>query len=155
MNPPIKRRRMSSAVPLVLVGSAILAACGSNQDQTEDLVTIRDQYQSLEDCQKEWGTGSACEGSPGSQLAGNIDQNATTASNTGSSYTSGSHYTGSTHIYHPYFYGPGYPQGQRETVQRSMGLQASNSSSRATGRSVTSISRGGVGSTAHGHSGGG
>lgn len=155
MNPQGKRRRVSAAVPLVLLGSAMLAGCGSNQDQSEDLVTIRDQYQSLEDCQKEWGEGSACQGAAVSPLAGSIDQSASTPA-TGSSYAGGSHYSGgTTHIYHPYYYGPSYPQGQRETVQRSMGLHGSSSSTHATGRSITSISRGGFGSTAHGHSGGG
>ncbi len=153
MNPHTKRRRMSAAVPLVLLGSVILAGCSNDQAQAEDLVTIRDQYKSLEDCQKEWGTGSACEGSPGTQLAGSIDQTSASQA-TGSSYTHGSHYSGG-YIHHSYYYGPSYPQGQRETVQRSMGLSGSSSSSRASGRSITSISRGGFGSTAHGHSGGG
>lgn len=155
MNPHTKRRRMSAAVPLVLLGSVILAGCSSDQDQAEDLVTIRDQYQSLEDCQKEWGAGSACEGSPGAQLAGSIDQTGASNPSSGSSYTHGTHYSGGSYIYHPYFYGPSYPQGQREAVQRSMGLSGGSNSSRASGRSITSVSRGGFGSTAHGHSGGG
>lgn len=154
------KRRVSRSLPLMLVTSAALTACSSNDSSgSQELTTIRDQYQSLEDCRKDWGDGPACETVASSKdmtsasLAGTIDD--TGASNTGNSLSGssgGSHYSGFTHSYFGPFYSPGY----RDTVQRSFGVQSSGSD-HAISRSVSrgSVSRGGFGGTAHGHSGGG
>lgn len=150
------KRRVSRTLPLMLVASAALTACSDSADNGggQELTSIRDQYKSLEDCQKDWGSGAACE-----TVASSTDLNAASvpASSTGSSYAgnSGSHYTGYTHS----FFGPYYSPGYRDTVQRNFGVSNSGSD-HAVSRSVStsrgsSVSRGGFGGTAHGHSGGG
>ncbi|MFZ6678429.1 hypothetical protein [Undibacterium sp. Tian12W] len=155
------KRRVSRTLPLMLVTSAALTACSVSSDSadnngsggSQELTSIRDQYKNLEDCQKDWGTGTACE-----TVASSTDLNAASipASSTGSSYTgtSGSHYSGYSHS----FFGPYYSPGYRDTVQRNFGVHNSSSDhavSRSVSTSRSSVSRGGFGGTAHGHSGGG
>ena len=162
------KRRVGRSLPLVLAGAAVLSACSdgdstgnSGANSSQELTTIRDQYKNLEDCRKDWGDGAACETVASSSEPGTAslaELSATPASNTGSSLngtgTTGSHYTGYTHS----FFGPYYSPGYRDTVQRSYGIHNSGSDhaiSRSVSSSRGSVSRGGFGSTAHGHSGGG
>ncbi len=156
------RRRASKALPLLLAGSASLVAC--SEQPVQELTQIRDEYQNIEDCRKDWGEGPACELQPGSNLqeAALAPASSTTTSGTSSytsSYTnSGSHgyYGGGGH-----YLGPSYIAGEREASRQSMGLRNSHSD-HASGHSVSrssggrgAVSRGGFGRSAHGHSGGG
>ncbi|MBI3726844.1 MAG: hypothetical protein HY254_00765 [Burkholderiales bacterium] len=148
------KRRVSRSLPLMLVTSAALTACSVSSDSadssggSQELTSIRDQYKSLEDCRKDWGDGTACE-----TVASSTDLNAASmpATSTGSSYTGTSGYSHS-------FFGPFYSPGYRDTVQRNFGVSNSGSDhaiSRSVSSSRSSVSRGGFGGTAHGHSGGG
>ena len=147
------KRRVSHALPLMLVTSAALTACSGNTESgsSQELTTIRDQYKSLEDCRKDWGDGAACE-----TVASSTDLNTASmpAGTTGSSYTgSGSHYSGYTHS----FFGPFYSPGYRDTVQRNFGVHNSGSDhaiSRSTTTNRSSVSRGGFGSSARSSGGG-
>lgn len=151
---PPRKKRVGHALPLLLATSASLTACSDNRPQ--ELTTIRDQYQSLEDCRKDWGERNACEETTNTNL--------NHISDTGSSASSAAHYAGggSAGGYHSMgygtYYGPHYTPGNRETAQRNFGVQNSQGAQpdHAVGRSVSrSVSRGGFGGTAHGHSGGG
>ncbi|MBR7779733.1 hypothetical protein [Undibacterium rugosum] len=159
------RRRASRALPLLLAGSASLVAC--SEQPVQELTQIRDEYQNIEDCRKDWGDGPACELQPGSNLqeAALAPASSAATSNTSgtSSYTSG--YTSSgSHGYYGgggHYLGPSYIAGEREASRQSMGLRNSQSD-HASGHSVSrtsggrgAVSRGGFGGSAHGHSGGG
>ncbi len=134
------KRRASQSLPLMLVTSAAVASlsgCG-NDDPNANLTSIRDEYQSLEDCKEDWGSTDPCQ--PQTAPA-----NSNTIANTGN--TSGGHfYTGR-------YWGPSYYEGQREIAQRNVNSKFTD---RSIGRTFTrSISRGGFGSSSRGFSGGG
>ncbi|NDI86855.1 hypothetical protein [Undibacterium crateris] len=152
------RRRASKALPLLLAGSASLVAC--SEQPVQELTQIRDEYQNIEDCRKDWGEGPACELQPGSNLqeAALAPASSTATSGTSSYTSSGAHgyYGGGGH-----YLGPSYIAGEREASRQSMGLRNSQSD-HASGHSVSrtsggrgAVSRGGFGGSAHGHSGGG
>lgn len=142
------QRRASQSLPLVLATSAAvvsLTGCGSD-DPNAGLGSIRDEYNSLEDCQQDWGSTDPCQPQP-------APSNSNTIAHTGN--TSGGH------IYSGRYWGPSYYEGQRDLAQRNyLGNRFTGSTSqltdRAVSRSVTrSISRGGFGSSSRGFSGGG
>jgi uncharacterized protein YgiB involved in biofilm formation len=56
---PIRQRKSSARVTLVLLGAAALAACGQ-----EDETLRRDLYSSKEDCVQDWGDELKCEKQP-------------------------------------------------------------------------------------------
>ncbi|GGC72575.1 hypothetical protein GCM10011396_19650 [Undibacterium terreum] len=118
---------MPLALATTLAASTALSGCGNSGSST----TIRDGYTSLDDCVKDWGSADKCQRPPGS---------------TGGSSHGGS---GVSH-----YYGPSYSEGGREAAQRSA-TGSSTSGNHAVSRSVSSISRGGFGGSAHGSSGGG
>lgn len=167
MNAEVKKkngkRKSSQVLPLVLVASASVVGCGSNDSAPVDLVT--DEYENIEDCQKDWGKGTECQ----PKLANfNPDAaSASAASNTASTLNSSSsgHGGGSSGFYHRGYYGPHYVLGDRANAQRRFGVSSSlNSStdhavarsfSRSSGGSGSSVGRGGFGSSARASSGGG
>jgi hypothetical protein len=51
---PQRRRKRSTAITLVLAGSATLAGCGSPVEQ-------RDAYASMQDCVRDWSNAAVCE----------------------------------------------------------------------------------------------
>ena len=155
-----RRRRVSAALPLMLVGSTLLAACSSDtpsgnmSDSTpETLHAIRDEYTSLEDCQKDWGD-KACETPVQSQISGSLDQSAsTTAQSLNSSH--------STYVGHSGYWGPYYVAGGRERAQADFGVRHAEPSRAVAQRSsvvrsgsVSGVRRGGFGGSAHGSGGG-
>jgi hypothetical protein len=56
---PVRRRKSSTRVTLVLLGAAALAACGQEDDTLR-----RDVYTSKEDCVHDWGDELKCENQP-------------------------------------------------------------------------------------------
>lgn len=155
-----RRRRVSAALPLMLAGSTLLAACSSDtpsgnmSDGTpETLHAIRDEYTSLEDCQKDWGD-KACETPVQSQISGSLDQSAsTTAQSLNSSH--------STYVGHSGYWGPYYVAGGRERAQADFGVRHAEPSRAVAQRSsvvrsgsVSGVSRGGFGGSARGSGGG-
>lgn len=46
--------KRSKVIPLVLLGTLTLAACGDEEQDTKQLQ--QQQYKSMADCQKDWGT---------------------------------------------------------------------------------------------------
>lgn len=142
------KRRASQSLPLMLVTSATVAsltACGSD-DPNAHLASVRDEYQSLEDCKEDWGSTDPCQPQPAPPSSNMI-------ANTGNS--SGGH------IYTGRYWGPTYYEGQRDAAQRNflgsrLNGSAAQLSDRAVSRSITrSVSRGGFGSSSRGFSGGG
>lgn len=125
---------------LVLVPLLLMASC------IEDENSQRDVYQSKAECVEDWGKPELCEPVP--------EKEATSYHSGGSSF---------------FFWGPGYYSGNRgvlyngtainPTTSRAVGKpfvvspQASTAA-KSTPKGVTSISRGGFGSTAKGLSGG-
>ncbi|MFZ6658400.1 hypothetical protein [Undibacterium sp. TJN19] len=154
------KRRVSRALPLMLVTSAALTACSSDSGSSgnTELTAIRDQYKSLEDCRKDWGDGPACESVATSNL--NTDGTPNNNNTNSNGYTSGGGHSGYSG-YSMMHYGPSYYPGSRDTAQRSFGLQSTGSDhaiSHTTSHSSSGrggISRGGFGGTARGTSGGG
>src|SRR5450755_4185175 len=61
---PIRRRKSSAHVTLVLLGAAALAACGQEDDTLR-----RDVYTSREDCVHDWGDELKCENQPAAASA--------------------------------------------------------------------------------------
>jgi hypothetical protein len=61
---PVRQRRSSARVTLVLLGAAALAACGQ-----EDATLRRDIYSSKEDCIQDWNDELKCEQQPASGSA--------------------------------------------------------------------------------------
>lgn len=164
MNAEVKKkngkRKSSQVLPLVLVASASVVGCGSNDSAPVDLVT--DEYENIEDCQKDWGNGTECQ----PKLANfNPDAaSASAASNTASTLSSSSsgHGGASSGFYHRGYYGPHYVLGDRANAQRRFGVSSSLNSStdHAVARSFSrssgsSVGRGGFGSSARASSGGG
>lgn len=155
-----RRRRVSAALPLMLAGSTLLVACSSDtspDSQTERLPetlhAIRDEYTSLEDCQKDWGD-KACETPVSSQITGSLDQSAST---TAQSLNSGH----STYVGHSGYWGPYYVAGGRERAQADFGVRHAEPSRAVAQRSsvvrsgsVSGVSRGGFGGSARGSGGG-
>lgn len=164
MNAEVKKkngkRKSSQVLPLVLVASASVVGCGSNDSAPVDLVT--DEYENIEDCQKDWGKGTECQ----PKLA-NFNPDAASesaASNTASTLSSSSsgHGGGSSGFYHRGYYGPHYVLGDRANAQRRFGVSSSLNSStdHAVARTFTrssgsNVGRGGFGSSARASSGGG
>jgi hypothetical protein len=108
---PPRKKRVGHALPLLLATSASLTACSDNRPQ--ELTTIRDQYQSLEDCRKDWGERNACEETTNTNL--------NHVSDTGSSASSAAHYAGggSSGGYHSMGYGTYYAlTTHRETAKQ-------------------------------------
>lgn len=164
MNAEVKKkngkRKSSQVLPLVLVASAGVVGCGSNDSAPVDLVS--DEYENIEDCQKDWGNGTECQ----PKLANfNPDAaSASAASNTASTLSSsgGGHGGGSSGYYHRGYYGPHYVLGDRANAQSRFGVSSSLNAStdHAVARTFTrssgsSVGRGGFGSSAHASSGGG
>lgn len=164
MNAEVKKkngkRKSSQVLPLVLVASASVVGCGSNESAPVDLVA--DEYENIEDCQKDWGHGTECQ----PKLANfNPDAaSASAASNTASTFSGsgGGHAGGSSGFYHRGYYGPHYVLGDRANAQSRFGVSSSLNSStdHAVARSFSrgsgsSVGRGGFGSSAHASSGGG
>ena len=155
-----RRRRVSAALPLMLAGSTLLAACSSDTPSgnmsgsaPETLHAIRDEYTSLEDCQKDWGD-KACETPVQSQISGSLDQSASTTSQS----LNTSH---STYVGHSGYWGPYYVAGGRERAQADFGVRHAEPSRAVAQRSsvvrsgsVSGVSRGGFGGSAHGSGGG-
>ncbi len=56
---PIRQRKSSARVTLVLLGAAALAACGQEGETLQ-----RDLYASKEDCVQDWGDELKCEKQP-------------------------------------------------------------------------------------------
>ena len=164
MNAEVKKkngkRKSSHVLPLMLVASASVVGCGNNDSAPVDLVS--DEYENIEDCQKDWGNGTECQ----PKLANfNPDAaSASAASNTASTLSSsgGGHGGGSSGYYHSGYYGPHYILGDRANAQSRFGVSSSLNAStdHAVARTFTrssgsSIGRGGFGSSAHASSGGG
>ncbi|MBR7799126.1 hypothetical protein [Undibacterium fentianense] len=142
------QRRVSHSLPLVLATSAAvvgLTSCNRNESNGS-LTSVRDEYNSLEDCQQDWGSSDPCQPQPASA-------NSNTIAHTGN--------TSGDHVYTGRYWGPQYSEGQRDIAQRNfLGSRylggTSQLTDRAVSRSVTrSISRGGFGSSSRGFSGGG
>lgn len=128
-----RRKRISHQLPLVLVSGATLlslSACGGDKQ------VAKDRYTNLDDCKQDWGDTSQCKEE---QTSGSSGTN-----------SGGSHFVRS-------YYGPSYNMGERDAAQQRLGLRPSSTgfSNRAVGRTVTSVSRGGFGSSGRGFSGGG
>lgn len=133
-----RRKRISHQLPLVLVSGATLLSLSGCDGGGSDKSIATDRYTSLEDCKQDWGDTSQCK-----------EDKSTSSSSTSSS--------GGSHFGRSYFYGPNYTMGERDAAQQRLGLRPSSTgfSNRAVGRTVTSVSRGGFGSSGRGFSGGG
>ena len=120
---PMKQRRSSSSVTLVLIGASALAACGQQSSET----LRRDMYASQADCLQDWGTTSQCE-----------------PVRSGGSGSSGSSYT--------HYYGPAYSHGSygsTNTLHNEGATSQARPGSHAVG--TAHVSRGGFGSSASSH----
>lgn len=108
-----QRKRRSAAITLVLAGT--ISGCNEPVPQ-------RDVYQSLADCQRDWGDPQRCEPVRDSRYA-------------------------PSYYYGPHYYGSSFPDGRPRASRNAMDAvhvaRGTASGSRA------SISRGGFGSSAH------
>ena len=125
---PIRRRKSSAHVTLVLLGAAALAACGQEDDTLR-----RDVYTSREDCVHDWGDELKC-----------AEQAAPATSGSGGGYHGG------------YWYGPFYRSGAYGSSSNSMPhgtVDAARPGSHAI--ATSHISRGGFGASGSAHASGG
>jgi len=136
--------KRSKCVPLVLLGT-LAGIAGCDGGGTQEL--RQESYASLEDCHKDWG---------------NDPRDCTRAQNSSSSSgSSGGYHGGSGGYFGPRYYwdrSSGHPvavssTGETRALTNSFHSRGVPSSARSV--SVSSVSRGGFGSSARGFSGGG
>jgi uncharacterized protein YgiB involved in biofilm formation len=107
-----QRRRRSAAITLVLAGT--ISGCGEPVPQ-------RDVYQSLADCQRDWGNPRQCEPVRDNRYA-------------------------PSYYYGPHYYGSSFPDGRPRASRSAMdAVRVASSSGARSGAS--SIARGGFGSS--------
>jgi hypothetical protein len=134
--PKARSRRSNRALPLVLATTASLTACGNHEPE---VTLVQDQYQTLEDCKKDWGDESAAclpTDTESSAPSTSSSFNGSGGGHSGGGSSGGGYYYGDRT-----YYGPLYQAGRREYTQNEILQRNGRSLSASGGYSDHAINR--------------